>query len=145
METKVKRLSSQANLPAYQTPGAAGFDLAAVESVTILPRGHALVGTGLVIETPPGHMLMLAARSSLFSKKGLILANGVGIVDEDYAGETDEVKLSLYNLGYKQTKISAGERIAQGVFVPVVRVDFSEVSEMSSPSRGGFGSTGDAA
>ncbi|HET9372740.1 MAG TPA: dUTP diphosphatase, partial [Vicinamibacterales bacterium] len=76
-------------LPSYQTAGAAGFDLAASADVAIAPGRIALVPTGLVIEVPPGHLLGIFARSSTPLKRGLVVANGVGVVDSDYCGPVD--------------------------------------------------------
>jgi dUTP pyrophosphatase len=86
-------------------------------------------------------MLMLAARSSLYKRHGLILANGVGIVDEDYSGDDDEILVSVLNVCSIVAEIEQGERIAQGIFVPVSRAYFVPTDELGE-SRGGFGSTG---
>lgn len=140
---KVKRQHPSIAIPEYQTTGAAGFDLAAAQDYHILPRSFQLVSTGLVIVTPPGHMLMLTARSSLYKKKGLILTNSVGIVDEDYAGPDDLILLSLRNDSNDTCHIGKGERLAQGIFVPITRACFEETSRSAIQSRGGWGSTGD--
>lgn len=102
-----------------------------------------MVSTGLVIATPPGHFLMLAARSSLFRKKGLILTNGIGVVDEDYSGDDDVISLSLHNLNRGCVcHIKKGERLAQGIFVRISKPEFVEAIAMGE-SRGGWGSTGE--
>lgn len=142
MEVQFKKTNPQIGDPTYQTSKSAGFDLAADKAYTIPPGTTVLVSTGLVIATPPDHMLMLAARSSLFKKKQLILSNSVGIIDEDYSGERDVILLSLFNMGQFGTNVSAGERVAQGIFVPITRAEFVETDSMGV-SRGGFGSTGD--
>lgn len=141
MEVRIKKLQPGIQLPEYQTGGAAGFDLASSENVAIPPKMHRLVGTGLAIETPEGYMLMLTPRSSLFKRTGLVMANSVGIVDADYSGDEDEVKLSLLNTTSSVVQIIKGERLANGLFVPVSRVDFLSVDSLGR-SRGGFGSTG---
>lgn len=139
----VKVVRSGVELPEYQTEGAAGFDLSAAAPFSIAPGSHVLIPTGLAIATPPHHMLMLAARSSLYKRHGLILANGVGIVDQDYAGDDDEIKISVLNVSKAYAEIEQGERIAQGVFVRVsVPAHFTEVESLGNLSRGGFGSTG---
>lgn len=142
---RLKRLYSTIHLPKYQSEKAAGFDIAAAEGYTIEAGECKQINTGLVIETPPGHMLMLAPRSSLYSKKGLILTNSVGIIDEDYCGPDDHILLSLKNDTDKVAQIEMNERIAQGVFVPVTHGEFYEHSKPlggTRPSRGGWGSTG---
>ncbi|MDD5725984.1 MAG: dUTP diphosphatase [Patescibacteria group bacterium] len=141
MQVRITKLKDDIALPAYQTPGAAGFDLASAEDVVILPGQSFLVPTGLVIATPPGHVLILTARSSLFKKKGLMLANGVGTIDSDYCGPNDQLYLSCYNPGQSPVSIAKGERLAQGIFLPFVRAEFQE-GTADAPDRGGFGSTG---
>ncbi|MDF1497049.1 MAG: dUTP diphosphatase [Patescibacteria group bacterium] len=141
MKIKITRLRDDVEIPNYQTDGAAAFDLASAEEVEVPPKTLKLVPTGLVIGTPPGHVLILASRSSLFKKKGLVLANGIGVVDSDYAGPDDQIFLAVYNQLEIEVKIEAGERIAQGMIMPVVRAEFEE-GETSEKSRGGFGSTG---
>ena len=94
---RIRRLDASVPLPVYQTPGAAGFDLAASADVVIAPGTIALVPTGLVIEVPPGHFLGIFARSSTPLKKGLMVANGVGVIDQDYCGPADEVKIQVLN------------------------------------------------
>lgn len=140
---RISRLDPSVPLPAYQTPGAAGFDLAASADVTIAPGTIALVPTGLVIQVPPGHFLGIVARSSTPLKKGLMVANGVGVVDEDYCGPADEVKIQLLNFTATAVDVKRGDRIAQGLFIPVARADWQEHSgDLRQGSRGGFGATG---
>jgi dUTP diphosphatase len=141
MKVKITRLREDVEIPKYQTDGAAAFDLASAEEIVIEPKGFKLVPTGLVIGTPPGHALILASRSSLFKKKGLVLANGIGVVDSDYAGPEDQIFLAVYNQLDTEVKIEAHERIAQGMIIPVARAEFFE-GETDEKSRGGFGSTG---
>ncbi|MHB8831534.1 MAG: dUTP diphosphatase [Patescibacteria group bacterium] len=141
MQVRITKLKDDIALPAYQTPGAAGFDLASAEDVVILPGQSFLVPTSLVIATPPGHVLILTARSSLFKKKGLLLANGVGTIDSDYCGPNDQLYLSCYNPSQSPVSVAKGERLAQGIFLPFVRADFIE-GQADGPDRGGFGSTG---
>lgn len=145
MQVRIKRIRDDVVIPQYQTKGAAGFDLAAAEDTVV--KDFALVPTGLVIQAPPGHMLMVAPRSSLFKRHGLIMPHSVGIVDEDYSGDEDEISIPLYRIGdyWPDAEdfglIKAGERIAQGLIVPVPRAEFVEAIHMGE-SRGGFGSTG---
>ncbi len=101
-----------------------------------------LVSTGLIIATPPGYALLIAARSSLFKKKGLMLANSVGVVDQDYCGPTDVLMLPLWNPGDTPVDIVRGERLAQGFFTPIERAEWNEGAAISDTSRGGHGSTG---
>jgi dUTP pyrophosphatase len=110
--------------------------------VIVQPGEVCLVRTGLVIETPPGHFLAIVARSSLPLRKGLIVANGIGVVDSDYSGPHDEIKVELLNVTAGPVGVSRGERIAQGLVLAVARVEWEEVVESRAATRGGFGATG---
>ncbi|HMC76523.1 MAG TPA: dUTP diphosphatase [Vicinamibacterales bacterium] len=140
---RIRRLRPSVALPAYESPGAAGFDLAASADVEIPAGQIALVPTGLVIEVPPGHFLGIFARSSTPLKRGLMVANGVGVIDSDYCGATDEIKVQVLNFTQAAVVVKQGDRIAQGLLMPFVRADWRESSEdLRAGARGGFGSTG---
>jgi dUTP pyrophosphatase len=130
------------SLPEYQTGGAAGFDLAASEAVVVAPGEVTLIPTGLVVQVPPEMFLGIFARSSTPLKRGLMIANGVGVVDSDYCGPHDEVRIAVVNITAAPVEVRAGDRIAQGILVPAPRITWEEVSELASESRGGFGATG---
>ena len=138
---RIKRFDPTLPLPEYKTGGAAGFDLAARVTTTILAHAVGYVPLNVAIEPPRDHFTLLAPRSSLH-KRGLIPANGVGIIDADYSGDDDELKAALYNYTNTNITIEKGERIMQGVFIPHTRPVFEEVDEMGKRSRGGFGTTG---
>lgn len=142
MRIRVRRLDPAIALPAYHSADAAAFDFTARERVTVAPGAVVLAPTGLVIEVPAGHALLVIARSSLPIRKRLMVANGVGVIDRDYCGPTDEIKVEVYNFSAEPVTIEAGERIAQGLIVRVARAEWEEVDETRAPSRGGFGSTG---
>jgi len=92
---------------------------------------------------PRGHFLGIFARSSTPLKRGLMVANGVGVVDSDYCGPTDEIKIQVLNFTASPVTVNAGDRIAQGVILPFVRAEWQEEeAAASATSRGGFGSTG---
>ena len=139
---RIKRLNPSIPLPRYESEDAAAFDLAAASDVTIQPGQVALVPTGLIIEVPRGMFLGIFARSSTPLKRGLMVANGVGIVDPDYCGPEDEVKIAVLNFTGNPVRVSAGDRIAQGVLLPAMRVSWEAVDVVRPESRGGFGSTG---
>ena len=141
MRIRVTRLNPSVSLPAYGSAGAAAFDLAAGEDCEIPPGQIRLVGTGLVIHVPDGYFLAVIARSSTPVKRGLIVANAVGVIDSDYCGPTDEVKIQVLNVTDQTVNLERGARIAQGVVLPAPRVEWEEVAT-TAPSRGGFGSTG---
>jgi dUTP pyrophosphatase len=142
MRLRIRRLDSTIPLPAYGTDEAAGFDLAASHDLTVAPRQIALVRTGLVIEVPTGHCLAILARSSTPLKRGLMVANGVGIVDRDYSGPTDEIMIQVLNVSTSEVHVRRGDRLAQGIVLPAPRVTWDEVSEIRDVARGGFGATG---
>jgi dUTP pyrophosphatase len=142
MRLKIKRLNPAVGLPAPATGGAAGFDLAAAADVEIPPHAIRLIGTGLVIGVPDGHFLGIFARSSTPLKKGLMVANGVGVVDCDYCGPEDEIKIQVLNITDATVVVRRGDRLAQAMVLPAPRVEWDEVKEMAAPTRGGFGSTG---
>jgi dUTP pyrophosphatase len=141
LHVRITRLREDVPLPGYQTAGAAGFDIAAAADVAIEPGQVTLVPTGLVIEVPPEMFLAVFARSSTPLKRGLIVANGVGVVDSDYCGPADEVKIQVLNVTTSTVVVRAGDRIAQGIFLPATRVVWDEAELAKAASRGGFGST----
>jgi dUTP pyrophosphatase len=139
---RIRRLHEHVSLPQYATAGSAAFDLAASEEVTFAPGEVRLVPTGLVIEVPEGMFLGVFARSSTPLKRGLMVANGVGVVDADYRGPADEIKVPVINVAGHPVVVGVGDRFAQGILLPAPRVQWEEVSELGDTSRGGFGSTG---
>jgi dUTP pyrophosphatase len=142
MKVKIKRINKELPLPIYETDGSVGFDIMAREDVVIAPKEIGMVPSGLIVEVPKGYMLVVASRSSTPRKKGLTPPHGFGIIDHDYCGPEDEVKVLVYNFSDNEVVVKCGEKIAQGVFVRIDKFEWEEVSEMSSESRGGFGSTG---
>jgi dUTP pyrophosphatase len=144
---KIKKLHPDAVVPTYSTAGAAGLDLRARldEPVFVNPGQTIMVGTGLAVAVPKGHMLMAAPRSGLGSKDGIVLGNLVGIIDSDYRGE---IMVALWNrkLDSQAFKVSPGDRIVQAIVVPVVQVELDVVDELDETDRGagGFGHTGTA-
>lgn len=141
-KARIKRFDKSLPLPEYKTPGAAGFDLAARTAMTIAPHTIGYVPLNIALEPPDGYFVLLAARSSLH-KKGLMCANGIGIIDRDYSGNDDEYKAVLYNYTDQPVTVLAGDRLMQGVFVPHLRGEWEEVDDMGNKSRGGFGTTGE--
>ena len=142
MQLKIKRLDPSVGLPERATSAAAAFDLAAAVDVEIPARSIRLVGTGLVIAVPDGYFLGIFARSSTPLKRGLMVANGIGVIDADYCGPEDEIKIQLLNITDAPVKVSKGDRLAQGIVLPCPVIEWEEVNDMQVPTRGGFGSTG---
>ncbi|HEY6361188.1 MAG TPA: dUTP diphosphatase [Vicinamibacterales bacterium] len=142
MRLRIMRLDPTVALPSYGTDEAAGFDLAAAHDLTIAPGQVALVRTGLVIEVPAGYFLAILARSSTPLKRGLAVANGVGVIDPDYSGPNDEVMIQVLNFTPRDVHVARGDRLAQGIVLPAPRVSWDEVSGLREIARGGFGATG---
>lgn len=139
---RIKRVDPTLPLPAYATAGSVGFDLLCREERVIEPGEVALLPANVIVETPPGYMLLVTARSSTPRRKGLSIPHGVGVVDRDYSGPGDEVQVQVYNFTAAPVRVARGERIAQGIFVRVDAFAWQEAGEMDAPTRGGFGSTG---
>ncbi|MGH9349812.1 MAG: dUTP diphosphatase [Vicinamibacterales bacterium] len=142
MRLNIRRLDPTVALPSYGTGESAAFDLAAAHDATIAARSIALVRTGLVIEVPSGHVLAIFARSSTPLKRGLMVANGVGLVDPDYCGPTDEVMIQVLNVTDADVAVTRGDRLAQGIVLACPRVTWHEVQDIRTAARGGFGATG---
>lgn len=140
MKVAIRRIDGELPLPAYGTEGAAALDCAARTTTEIPPRGVRLVPLNIVLQPPPGHFVLLAARSSLH-KRGLMLANGIGIGDEDYSGTNDEYQAALYNFTDAPITVSRGDRIVQILLLPFDRVEWSEANSLDGKDRGGFGTT----
>jgi dUTP pyrophosphatase len=141
---KVKIINQSSHpWPAYATEGAAGMDLRANLSgpVELQPLERQMIPTGLYIELPPGYEAQVRPRSGLAAKQGITCLNSPGTVDSDYRGE---LRVILINLSSQVQVLLPGDRIAQLVVGPVVRVDWEEVEEIGVTVRntGGFGHTG---
>ncbi len=142
MKAKIIRLDNSVDLPKYQTLESAGFDIASNEDKIVPANSVERIKTGLIIQAPKGHFLLLTARGSLAAKKGLMLANGVGTIDRDYSGPSDEIFISVYNFTKQTVDIKKGERLVQGIFIKIDQVEWEEAQSLASKDRGGHGSTG---
>lgn len=141
---RVLRLSPLAVVPAYQSCGAACFDLhAAIDlPVSVAARGTATVTTGLAFEVPAGFVMLVYSRSGHGIKNDIRLSNCVGVIDSDYRGAV-LVKLTS-DARHGSFEVRQGDRIAQAMIVPVQRWSIAEATSLSDTARatGGFGSTG---
>jgi dUTP pyrophosphatase len=140
MKIKIKRFDKTLPMPKYQTAKAAGFDLYLRHDEKILSKENKLLACNLAVKIPKGYFLFITPRSSTIGTYGLLVVSGV--IDGDYCGENDEIKISVFNLSGKTVVLERGTRIAQGILVKISQADLVEVPKMSSPSRGGFGTTG---
>ncbi|MBQ6450255.1 dUTP diphosphatase [bacterium] len=138
---KIKLFDHSFPMPAYQTAGAAAFDLYARIDATLAPDQILPMPTNIAVQIPEDYWLLVAARSSLY-KRSLNLVNDIGIIDTDYCGDNDEITIILHNFGQQTVHIKAGERLAQGILVPRLQAQFTQVEHLESANRGGFGSTG---
>ncbi|MDE7426596.1 MAG: dUTP diphosphatase [Muribaculaceae bacterium] len=141
---KVKIVNSgEQELPAYETPGAAGMDVRAAikEPITLKPLQRILIPTGLSVQLPQGYQLEVRPRSGLALKYGITVLNTPGTVDADYRGE---IKVILINLSDTDFVINPGERICQFVVTTYTRVEWETVTHLDHTVRGdgSFGHTG---
>ena len=144
---QIKYLRGFCRPPEYATPGSAGVDVSAAinEPISIAPGETKMIPTGFAINIgDPNIACILLPRSGLGIKKGLVLGNLVGLCDSDYQGEY-MVAAWNRNLSGDPIVINPGDRLAQAVFIPVIQVEFEQVSEFTEKTErgdGGFGSTG---
>ncbi len=142
MHLKIKRLTDTAIIPQYAHPTDSGMDLHYDgESFMFHSRMQILLSTGIAIQLPPGTEAQIRGRSGLAAKWGIGVVQGIGTIDEGYTGE---IKVLLINHGIKAVQIKRGDRIAQMVIVPVLRLPITEAYDLGETDRGanGFGSTG---
>jgi dUTP pyrophosphatase len=137
----IKRFDSSLPLPEYKTKGAAAFDLYAREDTIIQPGKVTLVPLNVAFQIPDDHWILMAARSSLH-KRGVMMANGIGVGDYDFRGDGDEYHAALLNFTDQPVMIERAERIVQMIVMHREPVVLNEVSEFGHQDRGGFGSTG---
>lgn len=143
---KIEMVCEKGCKPVRKHPADAGADLKANAPNgrgrvwVIPPMGECTIPTGVRVCIPLGYVGLLAARSSLH-KKGLILSNGIGVIDSGYTGE---IKVPLKNLSAGNANVECGERIAQLIVLPCLLPEFVKVSDLAETERGegGFGSTG---
>lgn len=141
MKAKIKRIDKSLPLPEYKTAGAVALDCHVRVKTIAEPQKLTYVPLNVCIKPPKNHYVMLVARSSL-PKRGLFLANGIGIGDEDFSGNSDEYNAVIYNFTDKPVTIEKGDRIAQMILKPYEKVEWEEVEDLGEPNRGGFGTTG---
>lgn len=147
IETKIMSplIGASIPLPSYATDGAAALDLRACleKELTVIPGETVAIPSGIAIGIhDPGLVAILAPRSGLGIKHGIVLANTIGVIDSDYQGE---IKVGIRNQGREPYTIQPGERICQMLFLPVVQATLRVVeqfSEESARGTGGFGHTG---
>ena len=132
-----EKLHEDAIIPHYQTIGSAGLDLHSIEAATLMPGERKLVSTGLTVNLPKNTEGQIRPRSGLAAKFGITVLNSPGTIDEDYKGE---LKVILYNSGDSTFSVEKGDRIAQLVVAPVIKL--SGLTLDNTREDKGFGSTG---
>ena len=139
----IKKLNSTVKLPEYKTDGASGMDLIAFlkKPINLKPKTSSLIPTGLSLAFSKNYEIQIRPRSGLAAKKNISVLNTPGTIDSDYRGE---IKVIIYNHGDSDFIINNGDRIAQMVLSPVVKMEINETSDLPETIRGegGFGSTG---
>lgn len=144
MQLKVKKLVKEAVLPKYATDGSNGLDL--VATAVLVHPSYVEVRTGISVEIPEGYVGLLFSRSSI-SNRNLMLANGTGVIDNDYRGEVI-LRFKALNEGAHMFKYAsnykAGDKVGQLVIIPLPKVEVIEIKEVKETARGSgsFGSTG---
>lgn len=138
----VMRYCATGKEPSYANAFAAGLDLPLMneEGLTFRPGDHGVVHTGVAVELPRGTFGLVAIRSGL-GMKGLVLSNGIGVIDEDYRGE---IRIPLFYHGEETLHLVQGERVAQMIVVPYLQPILQKAETLSETDRGkeGFGSSG---
>ena len=139
----IKKTNKEVITPKYKTDGSSGVDLSAFleKKVVIKPNSSELIPTGLQVAIPEELEIQIRPRSGLAAKESIGVLNSPGTIDSDYRGE---LKIILFNHGNKDFIINNGDRIAQMVLVPILKMEFEEVDSLPDTVRGqcGFGSTG---
>ena len=142
MRVRVTRIDQALPLPTYGTQGAVALDLFTREDTEVPPRAAGMIPANVVVGIPPGHVLLVTLRSSTPRRLGLICPHGIGVIDQDYCGPEDEVKVLVYNIRDEPVTVRRGDRIAQAFLLPTLPIEWDEVDTVEGESRGGFGSTG---
>ncbi len=139
----IKKLDPSVKLPEYKTTGASGMDLIAFirEPLELKPQMSCIVPTGLAVAFPENYEIQVRPRSGLAAKNNISILNTPGTIDSDYRGE---IKVIIHNHGNRNFIINNGDRIAQMILCPVVKMKLEEAIDLPKTIRGqsGFGSTG---
>jgi dUTP pyrophosphatase len=139
----IKKLDPSLELPLYKTNGASGMDLKAFikDPINVKPKTSSLIPTGLSVAFSEDYEIQIRPRSGLAAKNNISVLNTPGTIDSDYRGE---IKIIIYNHGDNDFIINNGDRIAQMILTPVVKMELEETNDLPNTIRGegGFGSTG---
>ena len=139
----IKKIDPSIELPSYKTEGASGMDIMAFlkKPIEIKPKTSSVISSGLLVAFSEDYEIQIRPRSGLAAKNNISVLNTPGTIDSDYRGE---LKIILYNHGHKSFIVNNGDRIAQMVLMPIVKMELEESDHLPLSVRGdgGFGSTG---
>ncbi|MDA9697969.1 dUTP diphosphatase [Candidatus Pelagibacter sp.] len=139
----IKKIDPSVELPSYKTEGASGMDIMAFlkKPIEIKPKTSSVISSGLLVAFSEDYEIQIRPRSGLAAKNNISVLNTPGTIDSDYRGE---LKIILYNHGHKSFIVNNGDRIAQMVLMPIVKMELEESDHLPLSVRGdgGFGSTG---
>lgn len=141
MNVKIQKTHHDGRIPTYATDGSGAIDFYSAEEVAVEGLQVRAIDLGVAMEVPEGHVMLLFPRSSIGKNTNLRMANSVGVIDSDYRGTIH----ALYeNNSACWELIKKGDRIAQGIILPIPKIEFEEVTLLSGTKRGHgrFGSTG---
>ncbi len=142
MNIRIKRFDKNFPLPKFQHPEdqrpAAAVDFMCRQTVTIPPHAIKAVPQNIAVRVPDGHVLLVFPRSSTALRKGLLMANSVGVLDPFYCGDEDELYAFMYNMTEEPVTVEAGDRIVQGMFFKPAEITWNEVESMESTGHNGY-------
>lgn len=141
LSVSFKRFDTTLPVPEYKTAGAAAFDLYAREETTIAPGEIGYIPLNIALQLPEDYWALVSARSSLH-KRGLMLANGIGVGDHDFCGPNDEYRAPVFNFTKQAVVIEKAERVVQMIILKRPAVELHEKATFEGEDRGGFGTTG---
>ena len=131
----IKKTNKEVITPKYKTDGSSGVDLSAFLEINVVikPNSSELIPTGLQVAIPEELEIQIRPRSGLATKESIGVLNSPGTIDSDYRGE---LKIILFNHGTKDFIVNNGDRIAQMVLVPILKMEFEEVDSLPDTVRG---------
>ncbi|MFA5926213.1 MAG: hypothetical protein WC831_04770 [Parcubacteria group bacterium] len=134
MKLRIKRFNKNIPLPRYEKM-AAGFDFYLPKRVTFNPGETRALDCNVAMEIPEGYFLLIAPRSTTFSRFGIIMPHSIGIIDPMYRGDSNELVLLFHNVSKKKAIVPKGAKIAQGIFMKYEKAEFQEVKKLNKPKR----------
>ena len=139
----IRKLNPAVKLPEYKTDGASGMDIVAFlnKPINIKSKSSSIIPTGFSVAFSKDYEIQIRPRSGLAAKNNITVLNTPGTIDSDYRGE---IKVIIYNHGDKDFSVNNGDRIAQMILTPVIKIELEESNDLPETVRGegGFGSTG---